>query len=103
MVNPVLRERKNEVQEDVLLLEEKYYLTDWYRQISVQIVIDAVEPRSYKVYIAKNCQIDDLIVAFKKYLHLENCTLYHSGKRISCETWLEEFNNGSSLLLKDKK
>ena len=106
MEDPIIRERRNYEGEFSLLLEEKYNIKDWYRMINVQVKKGGdPEPKQYKVYISKNCQVVDLLLAFHEYLKLDNCTVlyfYMRKHQISRDTWFEEFENGSSVLLTDK-
>lgn len=106
MEDPILRERRNDEGEFSLLLEEKYHIKEWYRMINVQFMRGGdTEPKNYKVYISKNCQVVDLLLSFHEYLKLDSCTVLYLYKRkdqISRDKWFEEFENGSSVLLTDK-
>lgn len=102
---PVLRERINDEGEFALLLEEKYRIKDWYRMIDITIL--GPEPKHHKVYLAKNCQVFDLLVAFEEYLDMENVTMYYKDcykkeHQISRDKWFQDIETGSSFLLTDE-
>ena len=99
MNNPILKVKGKE-EENVLFLDEKVRKEGmkvdqgWYKQIFVE-----VKQEVYKVYLIKDCQASDLLLAFEEKFNLKSTHLYYRGFELNRDEWLGHMSNGTSFLV----
>ena len=110
MESPILRQRTDEREHVLILDNRRDESTEYsYKTLKVQIgrEADHSKPTIYEVFLTKNYQVLDLLVAFEVYFNLNNLKMfyidtYNREHIVRRERWIGDFENESSVLLAEE-
>ena len=109
MNSPFLRvELKDGEGDSVLFLDERNRENEWLIQNNVggyggwyKIIFVEIRGKTYRVYLTRDCQALDLLLACEERWNLQNPRLYYHGDEVMRDKWLGNVINGASFLIQE--